>query len=175
MNGLYEVSNFGRVRSVERNIIRSDGRTRKWKSKILYLHHRKKRHTYTVITVGLSKHSRRVTHEVHRLVAEAFIDNPNDLPCVNHKDENPENNKLSNLEWCTRNYNYFYGTATERRKNNQPSKSVIQFDKNNYFLNKYSSIHEAERITGVKHYNIITVCKGKRKTAGGFIWKYENN
>ena len=114
MNGLYEVSNFGRVRSVERNIIRSDGRTRKWKSKILYLHHRKKRHNYTVITVGLSKHSRRVTHEVHRLVAEAFILNPNNLPCVNHKDENPENNYIDNLEWCTYKYNTNYGTCLKR-------------------------------------------------------------
>lgn len=132
----------------------------------------KKKNGYYVVT--LCKNGKKEEVLVHRIIAQTFLPNPKNLPEVNHKDENPENNKLSNLEWCTRNYNYFYGTATERRKNNQPSKSVIQFDKNNYFLNKYSSIHEAERITGVKHYNIITVCKGKRKTAGGFIWKYEN-
>lgn len=111
---------------------------------------------------------------VHRLVAEAFLSNPNNLPQVNHKDENKLNNNIDNLEWCTGNYNYFYGTGLYRRKNNQPVKAVEQYTLDNSYIRSFISINEAERITNIKSYNIIAVCKEKRKTAGGFIWKYKD-
>ncbi len=109
---------------------------------------------------------------IHRLLAITFIPNPDNLPCINHKDENKLNNNISNLEWCTEEYNYYYGTATARRRINNKAKKVLQFRKNNTFVASYNTINEAERITGIKHYNICSVCKGNRKYAGGYIWKY---
>lgn len=117
--GLYQVSNYGQVRS---------------------LHHEKpiilKQHTNIkgYKKVGLSKDGKSKTVSVHRLVAKAFLPNPTDLPMVNHKDENPSNNIVDNLEWCDGSYNVTYATAPIRRKmtrneNRNPLKSWIgKFD-----------------------------------------------
>jgi hypothetical protein len=110
---------------------------------------------------------------VHRLVAQTFIPNPNNLPQVNHKDEDKLNNSIDNLEWCTSTYNHSYGTGNIRRKVNQKAKAVVQYTTNNSYINSFFSIKEAERVTGIKSYNISAVCKNKRKTAGGYIWSYE--
>lgn len=126
---------------------------------------------------------------IHRLVAEAFLPNPNNYPCVNHKDENPLNNNADNLEWCTHKYNSNYGTCKKRRVNNtdytkpiykelahtnsmRMRKAVVQCDLNGTELNVFESATEAFRVTGIRH--ITEVCKGSkvRKTAGGYIWKY---
>lgn len=113
-------------------------------------------------------------YSIHRLVASHFISNPNNLLYVNHKDENKLNNCVSNLEWCTASYNVNYGTSIKRSVEKK-SKSVLQLDKQLNLINKFSSISEAERQTGIPNTNIVKCCKEERKTAGGFIWKYENN
>lgn len=109
--GLYEVSNFGRINSVKRNSTK--GGIRK----------QKERHGY--LAVELCKDGVRKTYDVHRLVAIAFIDNPESLPQVNHKDENRKNNYAENLEWCSCKQNINYGTARARmvetqKKNHRP-------------------------------------------------------
>lgn len=96
--GLYEVSNYGNVRSLKRNKI----------LKQINIKGGYKR-------VSLYKYGEQYFKAIHRLVAEAFIPNPDNLPCVNHKDENPSNNNVKNLEWCDYKYNINYGTANERR------------------------------------------------------------
>lgn len=123
---------------------------------------------------------------VHRLVATAFIPNPNNFPCVNHKDENRANNKASNLEWCTYRYNSNYGHCQERIKKNRhvsPEKmrkfqhagtlsrqrSVIDLDTGIV----YPSAAAANKAIG-KNVRISSVCKGKRKTAAGHRWAYVN-
>lgn len=131
--------------------------------------HKKKTGYYTVT---LRKEGIGNEELLHRIIARTFIPNPNNLPQINHKDENKANNCVDNLEWCTGKYNYYYGSNLERIKNNQKVKSISQYRLDNSYVNSYKSINEAERATGIKHYNIISVCKGNRKTAGGYIWKY---
>ena len=109
---------------------------------------------------------------VHRLVAKAFIENPNNYPIINHKDENPLNNNVENLEWCSYQYNINYGTAIERRAKKR-SIPILQFDKNGILLNEYQGISDAARKTGINAGGICSVCKGKLKSAGGYAWKYK--
>lgn len=129
---------------------------------------------------------------VHRLMALTFLPNPNQLPCVNHKDENKLNNNVENLEWCTYQYNINYGGCIERiKKSNQKnycsekrkeiartngaktSKKVKQFTKEGSFIAEYPSAKEASRQTKLNHSHILECCNGKRyKTVGGYIWKF---
>ena len=108
---------------------------------------------------------------VHRLVAEMFLDNPYNYEVVNHKDENPENNCLENLEWCTQKYNMNYGTSKYRigKKN---SKKVLQFSKDGILIKEHSSIIGAARELNISDGNIGDCLKGRTKTAGGYVWKY---
>ena len=104
--GLYEVSNLGRVRSVER----CDRFNRKIVSKIL-----KPNYVSGYLRVGMYKNKTFKYYLIHRLVAQAFLPNPDNLPQVNHKDEDKSNNRVDNLEWCDRSYNMNYGTVQQRR------------------------------------------------------------
>lgn len=119
------------------------------------------------------------TFLIHRLVAEAFIPNPNKLLEVNHKDENKLNNDVNNLEWCDRKYNHNYGTILNRMHINMinrkdQSKPVNMFTLNNEFVKNFPSIMEAYRQTNINFRGISHCCKGERKTAGGYKWRYEN-
>ena len=107
----------------------------------------------------------------HKLIATTFKPNPNNLPQVNHKDENKQNNKVDNLEWCNNIYNSNYGSRNKRiaSKNSIP---VIQCD-GDVIINEFKSIREAGKITGIQETHIKDVCKGFRKTAGKYIWKYK--
>jgi hypothetical protein len=136
--------------------------------------------------VDLWKDGRYYKKYIHRLVADAFIPNPNNLPFVNHKDEDGTNNFIDNLEWCTREYNVNYGTAKERRA--KKIRGVPHTEEHKKKIRDgsttckkvlcietgiiYKSIREAERQTGVNHNNIGETCSGKRKTAGKMHWKY---
>lgn len=172
--GLYQVSNFGRVRSLDRYVNHPKGKVLK-KSKIISPGINK--HNYKYVT--LSKSNNKKTFRVHRLVAEAFIPNPLNLPCVNHKDEDKTNNHVDNLEWCTYEYNINYGTRTERHKNTIiPKKNpVLQLDLDGNIVNEFESLTEAYEKTGFYKTNISRVCKNlpKYKTYKGFKWKYKEN
>lgn len=163
---LYQVSNLGNVRSF-------------WGKTPKILKATKNNEGYW--RIGLNHYNKPPKKFlVHRLVAEAFIPNPKNLPLVNHKDENPSNNNVNNLEWCTREYNLNYSTAKERRvkkltNRKDLSKPVLQYDKNGNFIEEYPSLMDAERKTGVFHSNIGKVCKGKYRTYGGYVWKYKQS
>ena len=125
----------------------------------------------------LSIEGKRKKFKVHRLVSLAFIPNPDNLPEVNHKDECKTNNNVSNLEWCSKSYNINYGTRNERcgEKNlnrKDQSRPVKQFTKDGRFIAEYPSIAEVERQTGYINSYISSCCKGRRKSAYNYIWRY---
>lgn len=124
--------------------------------------------------VTLYNNNKHKKFKVSRLVAQAFIPNPNNLPCVNHKDENKLNNNVENLEWCTYSYNINYGTANNRRSE-KLSKRVIKIDKDNNILEIYDSISDAAKQNKkCNSSNISNCCNHKYgfKTCGGYRWEY---
>ena len=104
---------------------------------------------------------------IHKLVAMAYIPNPNNLPQINHKDENKENNSANNLEWCTNKYNSNYGTRNERMAKAK-GKKVLCIELNRIF----DSEKQAERELNIGVARISECCSGKNKTAGGYHWRY---
>ena len=114
------------------------------------------------LTVNLSNNVIRQIKKIHRLVAEAFIPNPNNLPQINHKDEDKTNNCVNNLEWCDQAYNNSYGHRT---------KSFSQKIKCVETQKIYSSIREASRQTGISYSSISMASRGLRHTAGGYRWE----
>lgn len=134
--GVYQVSNYGRIRSLDREILRKKvGKIHK-KGQILKL--QKSKNGY--YTCKLSKNNKKPSKFVHRIVAETFLPNPNNYPCVNHIDENKLNNKIENLEWCTYLYNNTYGTKRERLRKAQTGKKYSQETKE-----KMSKIHKGKK------------------------------
>lgn len=112
-------------------------------------------------------------YRVHRLVANAFVPNPNNLPEVNHKDENKLNNCAWNLEWCNHLYNMNYGNMCNKRK--RKCKTILQYTMNGEFIAEYESASEAEKILGISANSIreSITNKYRRKSAGGYTWKYK--
>ena len=160
--GLYQVSNLGRMRSLDRWVNSKNGSMQFRKGRILKLGNNKQGY----LSVNLCKNNKIKTYLVHRIIAEVFLPNPDNLPQVNHKDEDKTNNSVDNLEWCTQSYNINYGTRTEKC-----SKKVYQYTIDNILIKKWNSIAECER-NGFKHSLIIYCCQGKRKTHKGFKWSY---
>lgn len=178
--GLYQISSYGRVQSSKRK--GNLGGTIK-----------------TSLSNGgypqahLCKNSVRKTFLVHRLVALAFLDNPNNYPEVNHKDERKTNNCVWNLEYCTRKYNENYGTKRFRAAAHHDykasaiksaahhdykgvgrklAKPIIQFDKQGNIVKLWESGQEIKRQLGYSCGNISAACRGKHKSVYGYIWKF---
>lgn len=185
--GKYQVSNLGNIKNLN---YRRTGKERPLKP-IVKVDGRLK--------VDLYKNGKQKEYLVHKLVANAFIpdktnfkyvdekdklkyiDNLDNLE-INHKDEHPKNNNVNNLEWCTRKYNNTYGTRCERAgkmiakaNKNHPNKSkkVLQYDLNGNLIKEWPSTREIERQLGFDSSHIAGCCRGERKTAYGFIWRYK--
>ena len=153
----YKVSNFGRVYSIKRNNV-----LKQKKDKLGYCR------------VMLSK---KITKLVHRIVAEAFIPNPNSLPIINHKDENPSNNCVWNLEWCTYKYNSNYGNCKKKRKFTWELKQlskIQQYNKDGTLIKEWRNVEEASKKTLIPIKTIQRCLDGKRKFANIFVFKYKN-
>ena len=180
--GRYEVSNLGRVKSLERTVTSKNHYgtfQRRVREKMLKLI----KNSEGYLQVDLSKNGTRKQYLVHRLVAEAFIPNPypEKYDVVNHKIEGAEGkliNTVENLEWCDTLYNFKYGTARERMIKTQTnrsdlSKTVYQYNTAHELVGKYPSAKEVQRQTGFAQQNISACCNGKRKTAYNYVWSYE--
>ena len=170
--GLYEVSDLGRVRSWYRTL-RNRVLTKREEPYYPRLHSCHSRH----LAVWLYKNGTSRRWLVHRLVAMAFLPNPDNLPFINHKDEIPYNNNVDNLEWCTPAYNNSYGTIKERMSKallNRPDMSmvVIRIDKYGH-KKEYVSMQEAARQNGLNQPNIWKCCNGIHHTCGGYKWTYK--
>ena len=157
--GLYQVSNLGRVKSLNYN------RTRK--EKILKHGSDKKGYLY----VNLCKEGKKRNYRVHRLVAETFIDNLENKPEVNHKDEDKTNNKVENLEWVTSKENSNYGTRNKRVAKSQ-SKPIYGINVKTNEKIEFPSTMEAQR-NSFNQGNIVNCLKGRCKSHKGYKWFYK--
>lgn len=161
----YEVSTFGRVRSLERINITKTGKTTVRGGRVL------KQGTTSrgYKNVGVRNDYGVLTRNVHRLVMETFL--PQDvLPIINHIDEDQENNHIDNLEWCTYSHNSTHNDTHIKR-----SKYVYQYSKEMKLLNIYRTVKEAKKaVDGVTSTGISSAATGKLKTHAGYIWSYTN-
>lgn len=160
--GLYQVSTLGNIRSLDRYV---NGRNSKRLIKGKILKTFKDKDGY--MNVNLYKNSKIKQFKVSRLVAQAFIPNPNNLPQVNHKNEIKSDNCVDNLEWMTLIDNCNYGT-----RNTRISKKINQYDLDGNFIKTWNSIIQIERELNIFHSRIIEACKGQRKQIGGYKWRY---
>lgn len=156
--GCYQVSNLGRVKSL------MYGKEKILKAQVV---------TNGYLAVSLCKEGKIKKHTIHRLVAKAFIENPDNLPQVNHRDENKTNNTIQNLEWCSAEYNMNYGNRNKRSvesntNNPKKSKQVLCVETNKI----YPSVMQVKREFGFSNSNISKVCLGKIKSAYGYTWRY---
>ena len=181
---MYQISNKGRIKSLDRYVKNSKKGNRLIREKVL--NPTDNGHGYKII--GLMHKGKRKNHYIHRLVAEAFIPNPEHYPQVNHKDEDKSNNSVENLEWCTPKYNMNYGRMAKIRhtlidyskpiyrenalRNVEAMKRPVDQIHDGVVIASYESGKAASIETGVNHSHILEVCGGKRKTAGGYIWQY---
>lgn len=154
--GEYQVSNYGRVKNLSKGRILKGHKTNRG-------------------YIQVELHGKVLV--VHRLVAQAFIPNPQDKPQVNHIDGNKTNNHINNLEWCTNGENqiHAYRLGLNKRSENagRPKKKVCKIDFNTgEILEIFDSVADAGRTIGIKASNIGEVCRGKRAKCGGFSWKY---
>ena len=152
--GLYEVSNEGNIKTLHK----------RYKNKSI-LKQSKGSRGYLLVT--LNKNKKQTTKNVHRIVADAFLENPQNLPCINHKDQDKTNNNVNNLEWCTYQYN---NTYKDRLKKSALRRSIPVVCVETGVI--YESGADAGRKTGIRQSKISCCCNGNRKTAGGFHWSF---
>ena len=158
-----EVSNLGRVRTLDR-VVSGENGTRSLKGRVLkqQLNHN------GYLQVGFRVNGKRVNKSIHRLVAQTFIKNPDNLPEINHKDSDPTNNNVSNLERCSRSYNQKYREKYGISATESLGHPVFAINLTTLKVYRFRSQHEASRALGVYQASINKVIKGKYKQAGGF-------
>lgn len=160
-NEEYEVSNDGKVRSLKYN-----------KKRILS--QSKNPEGYCFVKLYINGSKKMVA--VHRLVAYAFIPNPNNYKYINHKDENKSNNNFTNLEWCSSSYNRVFRNIKQKRlekykKRQTKNVKVYKFDIYGNFIKEYKTITEASKENNISATGIYRCINNISKQSGGFIWK----
>lgn len=167
---LYEVSNLGNVKSLKTNKY-----NHKTKQNEVINRERILKPSYSkgYLKVTLLKDNVNKSCFVHRLVAQAFIPNPNNLPQVNHiKEFEKDNNCVDNLEWCDRKYNVNYGTGKNRSAKSR-EKPILQYDLENNLIKEWESIRQASKVLNFNETCLGNCCKKRCKTSYGSIWRYK--
>ncbi len=167
--GLYQVSSLGRVKSLSRVVVKSNGRNNSVKGRILKSYSCRGYRYVDICKNGIYKKCK-----IHRLVAEAFLPNPDNLPQVNHKDETLDNNKVENLEWCTPKYNINYGTAKERMRDShikQNGHKIAMYDFSGRLIKIYTCTKDVE-LDGLDRRAVDRVCKGIVYKHKGYRFSY---
>lgn len=176
--GIYQVSNLGNIKSVNHYVM-NNGIKQLRKGNVL----KKNINVWGYEGVVLYKNGIGKRHTVHRLVANAFINNPDNKKEINHIDGNKLNNCVSNLEWCTRSENmkHSYRTGLEKTpilsgKDNLRSKAIIQYDLNDNYIREFESMGMASTFLKNKSADrsISKCCNGLRKTAYGYKWRFKS-
>lgn len=162
-DGDYQISNLGRLKSVARIVNGPRGEVH-LSDRLLSQVVNKRGYIEYQITHNGNHYSRKA----HRLVAIAFIDNPNNLPQINHIDGNKQNNTVENLEWCDNRHNVLHAYQNDLIK----TRRVCQCDKDGNVIKEWGSGGEAARVLGIARSNIHAVCIGKAKSYKGYIWKF---
>ena len=173
--GKYQVSSLGRIKS----LYRWNGKAFYSREHIIKSYINKNGYVY----IALMKNNKNKNCRLHRLVAEAFLDNPNNYNDINHKDGNKENNNINNLEYCTKSYNMKHAFKNNLWKspnsgrfgsNSYKAKKVAMVDKNtNEIIKTFNSIIDATHFVNKNSSgHIVNCCKGKLKTAYGYKWQY---
>ena len=164
----YQVSNFGRIKRKER----TDSNNRTHKERIMS----PSMYSNGYMNVELRMNNKKRRTSVHRLVAEAFIDNPLNLPQINHKDENKANNHVSNLEWCTAQYNIRYNDGVKRRRNTAILKSnvVCKYNMKGEFIEKFDCATDAAISVNGKCSEIVSCCHHRPHSLSykGYMWRF---
>ena len=178
--GLYQVSNLGRVRSLDR---------KKWGGKVFYtlkgrILKPKLDGKGNYLQICFHKDGKTYHKQIHQLVAGEFLKNPNNYPCINHKNEIKTDNRAENLEWCSYSYNALYGNARfknvisrTKNKSKNSEKPILMIDLNGNVIREFRSCYDASRFTGLSRTIIRYCCIGNKrnKTAGGYKWKYKES
>ena len=166
--GIYQISNNGKLRSLDRIVVAKAGWVKREKGMDIK--------TNTIqnsgyVKVDLHKNGKAYGKLLHRLVAEAFIENPRNYPQINHKDQNKLNNSADNLEWCTQMYNNHYGDCMERGAETQRRK-FYQKDLDGNVVKIWSGFKKMQRETGYQRKTVYLCCIGKRDSYMGYKWEY---
>lgn len=180
LEGLYKVSDYGRVKSLKR-VVKFGKQQRTIEEKIRKPHVIRTKQNYTQLCVSLKGKE----FIVSRLVAEAFIPNPENKPCIDHINTDPTDNRVGNLRWVTHKENsnnpITLSNMSNARKGkpglkgdkNKYSKKVLQFDLKGNFIKEWDCLHQIEETIGLSHTQVSRCCNGKYKTSGGFVWKFK--
>ena len=181
--GLYQVSNLGNVRSLDRTVIYSDGSECFYKGKIL----KQNKDIGGYLRISFNKFGKKKIYFTHRLVAEAFIPNTDNKPSIDHINTNRTDNRVENLRWCTQKENCNNPLTIKKMsvnngkpslgkfsKEHNSSKPILQFDLNGNFIRKWDCAKDVERELGFNRGHISSCCKKMYgfKTANGYIWRY---